>query len=523
MARRFMAFSLVAGIAAAAVALAQDASAPKAAAPAVASKPSPATAAAPATKPAWIGVKQPNGERPFVGQPDNPTARVWRYRHNKDVDLHITAQGVGPDSAMVIFTEKGEDPGEFLIYDPGARGEDLIKYKGMCVWVKGDGGDGNLSLGTNWDQNNKNNSLLGKFPLSEKGWKKYFIPWDKFTPPTKGFYFINMKLEPAKPRQAWACIARLNFYVEETTEEIDPPKDKDPEGMIPAQKFVLPSVDDAAGKIPNTLAKLKAGKPVTIVATGDSITAGAQLWYKGSEGKAGARESLDYTYPAVLARKLAAHYKYAKSRNVMKWMEYVSKATSKTASGLEKDGFFIITGEKPEADGTLPFDGLQVIGVGAGGKDTKFGLDHLSDLTQFKPDLVIWYYGHNDQPPRRIKNYVEYSTKAIKELQAQGIEVILAGTTLWLGTPYYENSEAFVEPGMQMAKELGIPYVNQFAAMTSRGPRYIGDFMSDGVHLNEFGHSLLASTLAASLGVPDQHVWDQPMFKAIKAGAKINQ
>ncbi len=56
---------------------------------------------------------------------------------------------------------------------------------------------------------------------------------------------------------------------------------------------------------------------------------------------------------------------------------------------------------------------------------------------------------------------------------------------------------------------------------TARGRRYVGDLLSDRVHPNEYGHQILASTLATALGVPGQMVWDQPMFRAISEGAHI--
>ena len=416
---------------------------------------------------------------------------------------------------MIIFTEKGENPGEVLFYDVGAKGDDLKKYKGMSFWMRGDGGSGNLSLGTNWNQKLAAYARMGKFPLAEKGWKKYFVPWKNFTPDVseKGFYFINAKLEPAAPRQAWAVISRLNFYSEQVIEKIEDRKTDDPPGMIPAEQFVT----EAGKLIPKVLAKLKEGKPVTIVCAGDSITAGAQMTYKPN--KAPNRDYDAYVYFAVLQKKLAEFYKYKKARYAMKMWQAVDKKTGKTASGAAADGFAVVTPGLSEA-ALAGFDGLQVISVGAGGKNTQFGADHLSDATVFNPDLVIWFYGVNDTLSKNLQAYTSNTERAIKALQDKNTEVILAGPTFFQGKGYFENGIAFREPARELAKSLNVPFVDQSGAFTARGKRYIGDLLSDNVHPNEYGHRILAATLASALGVPGQFVWDQPVFLAAKNGAK---
>ncbi len=366
----------------------------------------------------FLTVPKIEGFEPFIVNACYPTLRAWRYKNDDDVGIITTRKGVGPDSAMIVYTVKGESPGEVQLYEISARGDKLTKYKGISFWMRGDGSDGVLSVGTNWNQRDRGNSIAGKFPLKDKTWHKYFIPWESFTPSvaTKGFYFLNFKVTPAKPCTAWAVIARPCLYAKQTVEDIAPVTTSDPGGIIPAAKFVYPAPAEAAAMIPKTLAKLKAGKPVTILAAGDSITAGAQLWYRKDPDPA------KCAYWAVLGERLARHYQYAKYRSVLKAWETVNPKTGKTTSGMTSEGFAIPDPNiKPGADGALQFDGLQVIGVGAGGKNTKFGFEHLNDCTVFKPDLVIWFYGANDLSGSKIKDYVEYSTKAIAELKKQGI------------------------------------------------------------------------------------------------------
>ncbi len=463
----------------------------------------------------FLKVPKIEGFEPFIVNACYPTLRAWRYKNDDDVGIITTRKGVGPDSAMIVYTVKGESPGEVQLYDISARGDKLTKYKGISFWMRGDGSDGVLSVGTGWNQRDRGNTIVGKFPLADKSWQKHFVPWESFNPPVKekGFYFLNFKVTPSKPHTTWVVIARPSLYAVKTVEEITPVTVSDPGGMIPASKFVYPAPAEAAAMIPKILAKLKAGKPVTILAAGDSITAGAQLWYRKDPDPA------KCAYWAVLGEKLARHYQYTKDRSVLKAWETVNPKTGKTTSGMTSEGFAIPDQNiKPGADGTLPFDGLQVIGVGAPGKNTKFGFEHLNDCTMFKPDLVIWFYGANDLSGSKIKDYVEYSTQAIAELKKQGIEVILAGTTLVVDEPYFSRSAKFPEQARVMAEQFSIPLVDQFAAFNARGRRYLGDIMSDTIHPNEHGHRIMGATLAAALGVPDQVIWDQELFGTSSRG-----
>jgi lysophospholipase L1-like esterase len=463
--------------------------------------------------PSYDNVKLPFEQKWMVAYPDTPAARVWSFRTEGHLDVHTTADSVGPDSALLFFHSKGTKPGQILIYDVAAReadGKAISTYKGISFWMKADGGDGDFSLGCEWNQDLPIYPRIGKFPLATKQWKKFFIPWDKFEKPAKegGFYFLNVKLEPTTDRDAWAILSRISLYKEEKTEEITPTKEVDPAGVFDAKKFVEPSVDECLKSIPKTMAKLRAKKPVTIVATGDSITAGAQLG-NTSEKTEG---TYPYMYWAVLQSRLAGHYGYDKehARFVHKMWVFPDKKTDPGA----QEHFEIKTGQTPAADGTLPFDGLQVIGVGAGGQDSRFGEAHLADVTQFKPDLVIWAYGANDAIANRGKQYKEPTVEAINELKKQGIEVILASPTPCVNLPYYNNSVRFEEHAREIAKATGIPLVNQFASFNARGHRYLGDLYADQVHPNNIGHEHMASTLAAAMGIPDQQVWNRPFFKA---------
>ena len=463
--------------------------------------------------PRFLSATLPFGEKSCLVRAEYPTTRMWRCGNTDDIEVHTTARGVGEDSAFVIYSGKGANPGEILIYDMGVQSDALKAYKGLTFWMRGDGGAGNLSIGCNWNQNVPTYPKVGRFPLSQRGWKKYFVPWNQFTPDVSqtGFWYLNLKLEVTPQRPAWASLARVALYTNEETEVIQPSFDCDPPGMVPSKGFIHPGVVEAAKLMPRTLAKLKAGQPVTIVAAGDSITAGAQLWYR------------DHVpiYFQVLESTLARHYGYAQHRAVLKIWQAVDGKSGRTPGGATNDSFSIMGDVQPDEKGQLPFKGLQVIGVGAGGKDTRFGFEHLTEMTVFHPDLVIWFYGGNDMPSDNRKDYAAYSQQAIKAMQSQGIEVLLSRPTFFIDEPYYSSSQRFIEPVMTLADSCRVPWVDQFGAFHARGRRFVGDLLSDMVHPNEYGHQILASTLATALGVPGQMVWDQPMFRAISEGAHI--
>jgi lysophospholipase L1-like esterase len=99
--------------------------------------------------------------------------------------------------------------------------------------------------------------------------------------------------------------------------------------------------------------------------------------------------------------------------------------------------------------------------------------------------------------------------------------VIVAVPTPWLRPPQYEYSMTFRDLTRQIARAADVPLVDPLGAFLARGDRYRGDLISDIIHPNEYGHEIMAATLAAALGVPGQHVWDRPLFRAIAEGAKI--
>ncbi len=449
----------------------------------------------------------PPGEERFLAYPLYPSQRLWNYLLRGNLEAHTSRRSVGPDSSLAFFLPAGGTPCDLLAYDIGVQGERLKKFKGLSFWFRGDGGPGELSLGCSWDQTLPAYPKIGSYPLKSTSWTKQFVPFSAFTPPVdkSGFYFLNFHLTPAAGEAARAWLARVHLYSEEKTEAITPVDLDDPPGNLPAAKFVVPSPDTAAKLLPKTFAKLRTAQPVTLVAYGDSITAGAQLWYANKENR-----GRPLAYTSRLAERLGKFYRYPKTRVMHRfWAEPDKKA------GRAEAGFEWVEGSA-NPDGSAPFDGLQVIGVGAGGKDSAFGVEHLDEVLRLKPDLVIWAFGANDATRGNPAPYRKFATQAIETLKAKGIEILLVAISPNTNNEkgwdqrYYTTAHTLNEVGLEIASANALPSVNFFDAFEARGRRYLGDLLSDTVHPNADGHRVMAAILAAALGEPDGVIWDQP-------------
>jgi lysophospholipase L1-like esterase len=457
------------------------------------------------------------GTKPMLPSVAYPTIRLWRYHNDGDLGAYSTAESVqAPESAILFYLPAHGKPGEILDYDVAAQGDDLKIYKGLSFWMKGDGSDGVLTIGTNWTQQIAAYPRVGDFSLREKNWHKVFVPFTQFSPDvsSSGFYFLNFSLKPATAGDTRVLIARPELSSAPTTEAIAPVVAHDPPGMIRADQFVtMPP-----GALKRVLAKLNAHVPVTIAVAGDSLTAGNQLWYRMAENLP--HTAPDCIYTNVLAQKLAAHYGYTASRSLTYVWRDVDPKTSTTDGGNKQAGFEQFTESKAALAGALPFAGLQVMGVAAPGKGSNFGLDHLDSVLALKPDLIIWAYGANDAMSITPESFHDGLANVVTKINGAHIDLLLDTCTTWTGgqpdqpESYLFRTRDFAAVARAVAAEQALPVVDQYAAFSARGPRYLGDLLSDAVHPNEFGHRVLATTLAAALGVPDQVLFDRPLFAA---------
>lgn len=164
---------------------------------------------------------------------------------------------------------------------------------GISFWVKGDGSDhlGGLQFVYNEDYGVR---YTCAFPIDSTEWKKIVIPWrDLISVMPKGTLTVDPKSDtkPSKLGSVWigkwwfwkdyeACSFTIDDLRLEPTIELDT-KDYKPAG-------------DPLARV---LAKLKAGKPITIVTMGDSLTDYAHWANK------------DTNWPTLLKNKLKEKYK----------------------------------------------------------------------------------------------------------------------------------------------------------------------------------------------------------------------
>ncbi len=368
----------------------------------------------------------PEGEKAFYPDFMNviPGTRIWCQWLSGDIWHYNTTQSVGDGAGMIVYAPAGsEKVGWLCSMDTGIQPEKdkdgnvihdpLKQYRGICLWIKGDGSDGTAVFSTNWDFSDHQ----FRVPLKDTGWHKVFMPWGKWSPKpiTDYWWYLTYSIERKDASEAnWFIVDRVHLFEEEKTEEITPTADVDPTGMIPARQFV--SGKDCIG---NTLAKLKAGKPVRIVIAGDSIAWGAQLGYVKKNWNYPTSDMRKATYWYLLGQRLRDDYGY-------KDVCLVLRSTSDGAkTWVDELPDLIKTQEESAQPIARPACALTVVAVAVGGWESGRGLEHIDQILAEKPDLVIWEYGANDSQNGHMAAYMKNTPAAIEKIRAAGSEVAL--------------------------------------------------------------------------------------------------
>jgi lysophospholipase L1-like esterase len=425
----------------------------------------------------------PAGEKPFLIYGGIvPGIRMWAPPTRAAIWHYGTTQSVGDGAGMYVYAPAGKPAGFLCAYDTAVQG-DFKDFKGISLWIKGDGTQSTAVVSTG------DGSTPNKFriPLKDTGWHKVFMPWDKWNKPVTGpFWFLSFGIDrkdDSKP--GWYIIDRVRLFKEMKAEQITPTPDTDPPGMIPAKAFV-----SGRQNIAKTVGKLRAKKPVKIVVAGDSIVAGSQLWYTE-------QKDTRYVYFDVLGRSLKKQFGYA-----------TVSLVARSYDGKNK-----IWTEKPNP---RPPGDLTVMAIAISGGGVQSGLDNIDQILNEKPDLVIWEYGSNDVTYSGLNSFLAPTDKAITKLRAAGIEVIVQtitpGSTI---TPVqYMNNKSPIEKGMtynaevrKIAKENGCALADMEQAFLARGPQFLGDLYSDQVHPNHLGQEMLADVIDALITDRDIRIW----------------
>ena len=209
----------------------------------------------------------------------------------------------------------------------------------------------------------------------------------------------------------------------------------------------------AAEQLPKTIAKLRAGEPLTIGVSGDSISAGGN-----ASGPIKAPPGMP-AFPELVAAQLEQHYG--------------SKINLKNRA--------------------------------VGGWTSQNGSDDLAALLAETPDLVIIAYGMNDVGYRNPELYRQTIASMLERIRQANpdTEVILVSTMLgnseWAPTPaemfpaYRDALAALTGPGVALADVTAL-----WQQLLTR--KAFLDVIGNGVnHPNDFGHRLYAQAILAKL------------------------
>lgn len=209
----------------------------------------------------------------------------------------------------------------------------------------------------------------------------------------------------------------------------------------------------AGEQLPKTMAKLRAGEPLTIGLSGDSISFGLN-----ASGLTGAAPHMPI-YPQLVAEQLHQSF------------------------GSE----------------------IKLVNRAVGGWRVEHGLEDLPKLLESQPDLVIVAYGMNHVGSRDAEKFRQLLGELVAGIQAASAdtEIILVapmiGNGQWIHTPreqfepHRDAIASFVGPGVALAD-----LTTLWGEMLAR--KRDGDLTGNGVnHPNDFGHRVYAQAILALL------------------------
>ena len=393
-----------------------------------------------------VSVSAQDNVKPLAGFEDYP-GYLFYYMERPTphrIEMRAIAEGiVKARSLMLEFPAVAGAPGLIFRELNRKEGTDFSAFAGFSVWVKGDGSDarGAVVLGYS-------SGPTAVFPLKDVTWHRVDLKWSDFTPApeAKKIDILAFTLSADSKRPARYAISRPAFMKEFAKE--DPAAFK-PQVMPLEMLERGPDFSKYAargGTLAKVKAKLKAKQPVTIVAMGDSITAGAQLWPVGDKAAQAAA-----IYHALFAQMLKKKYGY---------------------------------------------EDIKVINTATGGKQTHQALPNIGkEALDHKPDLVIMALGAADSIYSNFDRFKDNWTKIIERLRAEGIEVIG-----WVPTPIeyqVKKGEAFADYVRTYAKEHDLATADPRACFMAREEFALGELIPDDAHPNPRGHELMAEVLFA--------------------------
>ncbi len=362
------------------------------------------------------------------------------------IEMTVTNTRVTPPAALRLsFPARDCAPGWVFKELGRNEGTDFSAYEGFSFWAKGDGsaGHGAVRLGFGAGP-------TATFPLTETTWHRVDVRWSDF----------DQAVQPAKVEALAFGLAadspRPASYVVDRPQFVPKFADLGDESELATQANAAsasadPELADPAGLVARgealveTRQLLADEKPVTILAWGDSVTGGAQLWTVGDE-----------------AAQARAVYHGQLRQHLMKQFGY---------------------------------DDIHIIKVSQGGYQVRQAVGNLqAEVLDIKPDLVILAFGAGDTLYSDFDTYKELYPGLIERIRAAGIEVIL-----FVPTPI-EFHVAEGEPFARFVREYGAEHdlatADVRAGLLSQGEAYLARWICDGAHPNQRAHEYMGAILA---------------------------
>lgn len=355
----------------------------------------------------------------------------------------------GRDGAAVRFSFRDDALGGYMarwiVADEG-----WDKAAGLSFWLKGDGSDswGGLEL---IDGDTYTQRYAFCFPIDSTEWRKVVVPWRELVPILSSPLLAPERAGGFRPsgfrnlwfgkRGYWRDAPACSFAIDEIALE----------STIATDASDDPPVKPGLARL---LAKLKEGRPVTVVTMGDSLT----------DKKHWANRDKDWN--EELVRRLEA--------------QYGSKVT-------------LIN---PAIGGTTLSQNLILMPR------------WLKQAPQ--PDLVTVWFGYNDWDTMvrrgRYKEYLNLAVDRIRRLTGGSADILLMATC-----PAFERWETMGElcqAACEVARERDVGFADVASAFhkaPSAGEALkLGYWAWDKTHLDAAGHDIVAATVMAAVASAGQ-------------------
>ena len=384
------------------------------------------------------------GNLPFYAWEECPGVYFYLMEQPAhSIEMRATYDCVTPPTGLLLeFPANGK---EGLVFKELARKEskDVSGFAGLSVWVKGDGstGKGMVQLGYR-------GGPRFEFPLADKRWHRVDVPWDKLPgADTKNVEVLAFGLTADSPRPARYVIDRPLFVKDfaalgDEKALADKANAAQPKADPPMP--VPKAYATGGGTLVESKVLMENKKPIRIVACGDSVTGGAQLWPMGDQ-----QAQDNAAYHQVLRSLLVKHYRY---------------------------------------------DRIEVVRVSKGGYQAHQAAPNFDDeVLALKPNLVILAFGAADTEYSDVNRFRPALYQMADKCIQSGIEVIL-----WKPTPIVgkeDKGDAFAQAVHSYGYPRRMPMANMRGLFLAQGNEFLGQWLCDGVHPNQRAHELMGQVL----------------------------